>query len=198
MDSSAAARLGLVYVHLLLCVFALHTVLSTDLRVLRKRIGAAWLMAVHRRVALLLAGLWVTGLAIVAVDVGGDFALVAERPKLLVKLLCVSTLTANAFALRLWCFPRLLAERRLDRSEIALLMTCGAISTSSWLVAAFLGIARPLQELSFRANVAIYAAAVCAAVLIAVLLGPSLHTRRPRAGNTALERAAETLELRTR
>jgi len=197
LEPIAALRLALLYSHLLLCVFALHIVLSTDRRVLRKRIGAAQLMAVHRRVLLLLTGLWLTGLGIVGLDLAGRFVDVAQHPKLAAKLLCVCVLSLNAFALRYYCFPRLVAERRLGVGEVAILMTCGAVSTASWLAAAFFGLARPLQTWSLGATTGLYALMLATAVPVALWLGPRLARRRPR-GSTALEEAAETLDLRMR
>jgi hypothetical protein len=198
MELPAAARLALLYAHLLLCVFALHLVLSTDWRVLRKRISAARLLWVHRRVKLLLAGLWLSGLAIVFIDLGPTLADITGRPKLLAKLLCVSTLTLNALALRWYCFPRLLAERALPPREAGLLMTFGAISTTSWLAAAFFGVARPLAQWSAAGTIGLYLGLLALAIPVALLLGGRLQQRRPRRGTTALEEAAETLDLKTR
>lgn len=197
LEPTAVLRLALLYAHLLLCVFALHTVLAADRRVLRKRIGATQLMAVHHRVLLLLTGLWLTGLGIVGIDLAWRFGEIAQHPKLAAKMLSVCVLSLNAFALRYYCFPRLLAERRLGRGEVAILMTCGAVSTASWLAAAFFGLARPLQSWSLASTTGLYLLALAAAIALALWLGPRLTLRRPR-GDTALEEAAETLDLRVR
>ncbi len=194
-----ALRLALLYSHLLLAVFALHAVLSTDWRLLRSRISASQLLRTHRQVAALLAGLWLSGLAIVALD-GWDQ--LAVNPKLQAKLLCVCLLTANGFLLRLWCFPRLISNRPLAGLEASLLMICGAISTTSWLVAGFLGMAKPLAYWSLTQNLLILAAALAVAVPVALSLrwrlqdgrlGRMPGTRRP--GRTQPATLA-TLEVR--
>ena len=102
MDLSALSRTGLLYAHLLLCVFALHLVLSTDWRLLQSRIGARGLHRAHVQVAWLFGGLWLSGLAIVALDTGLDPALIATKPKLVAKLVAVGVLTLNGALLRDW------------------------------------------------------------------------------------------------
>ncbi|MBC7939508.1 MAG: hypothetical protein H7Z19_07035, partial [Chitinophagaceae bacterium] len=113
MDFTTTARLGVIFIHLLLCCVALQTVLQTDLRVLRGGVGAAALLGVHRRLVVLLGGLWASGLTLAAIDIGFDVAGIAERPKLMVKLLCVLVLTLNGLLLRHWCFPRRASGRAL-------------------------------------------------------------------------------------
>lgn len=197
MEAPALARLVLVYAHLLLCVFALHLVLSTDHRVLRRHIRATRLLGVHRRVLRLLLGLWLTGIAIMLLDFGPQMAGVSERPKLLAKLMCVVVLSLNGLVLRYWSFPRLVSGRQLDRGEAAVLMSTGAISLASWLAAAFFGIARPLAEWPVAATVGLYGVLVAAAVTVALMLASRLRVRGP-SGDTALEAAAETLDFKVR
>lgn len=177
MELTAGARLLLIYAHLLLCVFALHSVLSTDWRLLRWRISAQQLGAIHGRVTLLLAGLWASGLAVAAIDVGFDLAELGRRPKLLAKLACVAVLTFNGVLLHRWCLPRLVSAQPLGRVEASALMVCGAVSTSSWLVAAFFGIAAPLQRQgwSLGAFLALYGLLLAAATAVALVLAPRLR-----------------------
>ena len=106
MNLLQAARLLLVFAHLLLCAFALQRLLVTDWRVLRARLGPDELAATHRVMVVLLAGLWASGVALAAIDLGVDAARLAAEPKLACKLLVVGALTANGVLLRAYCFPR--------------------------------------------------------------------------------------------
>ena len=187
MEQIALLRVCLVYGHLLLCVFALHTVLRTDWRLLRSRIGAGSLLRAQRSVTWLFAGLWASGLLLVALDTGFDPELIAARPKLLAKLACVGLLTVNGVLLRAWCFPRLASDRLLGPIEAVALMCCGAISTTSWLMAALYGVARGLDGWSLEQHLAIYAAALAVAMPVALSLAGRLRRGR-----------AERLRLRLR
>lgn len=175
MALTTALRLLLLYAHLLLCVFALYTVLNTDWRLLRSRISAKHLLQAHRRVVLLLAGLWLSGIAIVAVD---GLAQMGTNPKLLAKLVCVSLLTLNGLLLRHWCFPRLVSNRPLQRAESWALMSCGAISTTCWLMSGFYGIARPLAQWSPGQNLLLLWAALAVALPVALALSGRLREGR--------------------
>lgn len=175
MDWSAVWRLGLLYGHLLLCVFALHRVLVTDWQLLHSRVTATELDSVHRAVVVLLAGLWLSGLGIVFIDGAAPGYDIAAHPKLLAKFTCVTVLTLNGLLLRRWCFPRLHGRRSLSRLEAAAVMACGAVSTTSWLFSAFYGIARTLQGWPLAATLAPYLSAMAAAVLAAMVLSPALR-----------------------
>ena len=201
MLTEPALRVVLIYAHLLLCLLALFTVLRTDYRVVTRHISRRRLLQAHRHIVWLLTGLWLTGLAVVVVDLGPlgiTISAMAERPKLVAKLLCVSVLTANGAALRYWSFPRLAAERRLSLREAALVMATGAISLTSWLLAAFYGIAKPLQQWPLAGTLGLYLGSVAVAVGAAFLLSPRLNTHRAPRISTALEQAAETLDFRVR
>ena len=175
LSLNAALRLSLLYAHLLLCVFALQTVLSTDWRLLRSRISASQLQQAQRRVEALLLGLWLTGTALVLLDSMAQFD---PSPKLLAKLACVCLLTFNGVLLRLWCFPRLVSERPLARLEACALMACGAVSTTTWLMAGFYGIARPLTQWPLELQLLLLAAALAVALPLAMLLSGRLSDGR--------------------
>lgn len=193
MGLEAWARVGLLFVHLLLCAAALHLVLSTDLRVLRRRVSASTMHRVHRRLALLLAGLWLSGAAVVLQDYGADLSQVLQRPKLLTKLACVSLLTLNALVLRFYAMPRISGMQPLAALEARLLAVTGAVSTASWLMAAFLGLARPLADWPVEQALGLYGAVLGAAVAVALLVCPRLLAQRSlEPGQTVLEEAAAT------
>lgn len=199
MELSNWLRVLLIYAHLLLCGYALYVVVRTDLLVLRRRVSATTLGGVHRRLIQVLAGLWLTGLAVVAIDLGPALSGLLDRPKLLAKLCCVLALSLNAVALRYYCFPRLVAERPLARGELMLLSAVGAVSTTSWFTAAFIGVAKPMAQLGLAQALSIYGAALLAGIAVSLWIGPARLAARPlRAGHTALEQAAETLDLQPR
>lgn len=170
IDLPTGLRLLLLYSHLLLCVFALQLVLSTDLRVLRRSIGFADLAVVHRRVIRLLAGLWVTGVLLVLMDQAMDPAQALLNPKLVAKLSSVVLLTVNGVLIGRWCLPRIVAGARLGGWESAVVMVVGAVSTCSWLMAAFFGIAKPLKTWPVANTLALYALALAFATAAALVL----------------------------
>lgn len=170
MNLSSLAGMILIYAHLLLCVFALHEVLVGDVRFLRRTLRVEELMKLHRRVAWLLSGLWLTGVAAAMLDVGFDPTLLGEKPKTLIKLMTVGVLTVNGFLLRYWCFPRIDRLGELGIFEMGVVISAGAVSTSSWLLAAFLGVADQLRSAPFTQLLAFYASVLTAALVGAMLL----------------------------
>ncbi len=188
MDLHTALRLALLYAHLLACVLALHTVLSTDWRLLNSRINARQLLHAHRRVVWVLCALWLSGGAIVALD---GLAQLQSNPKLIAKIVCVSLLTLNGMVLRIWCLPRLVSERPLTRAEACVLMACGAISTTCWLMAGFYGIARPLVGWTVQENLGLLGVALALALPVALSMQGRLRDGR-RARLRGLRRALQT------
>lgn len=176
MSAEALLRLLLVYAHLLFCVFALRDILVNDWKVLRRMLHPDELRPLHRRVTWLLSGLWATGAPIAAIDLEMDPSQIVEKPKIVAKFVAVGVLTLNGWVLKHFCFPRIGRLEALGRAELALVMAAGATSTASWLMAAFLGVARPLQD----ANVgflALYGGVVATTVLGAVVISPWIRKR---------------------
>lgn len=188
MDLNTALRLALLYAHLLACVLALHTVLRTDWRLLNSRIKARQLLHAHKRVVWVLGALWLSGAAIVVLD---GLAQLQHNPKLIAKIVCVSLLTLNGVVLRLWCLPRLVSDRPLTRTEASLLMACGALSTTCWLMAGFYGIARPLVTWTVQENLLLLGAALAVALPVALSMQGRLRDGR-RVQLRALRRALQT------
>jgi drug/metabolite transporter (DMT)-like permease len=129
-------------------------------------------------VPLLLAGLWVTGLAIAAIDTHLSWVEFVAKPKLQAKFVCLCVLTANGWALHHKVFKRLANPRRIDAKTALVFGGLGAISTSSWLFAAFLGVARSLERhASFPEFIGLYAALLGMALLGCLLLSKLVITR---------------------
>ena len=175
-------HLTLVFCHFLAAALALGAIVATDLRLLSKlaqdRVRIAPPNAfVARIVAVSLGVLCVSGAAIV-------WQAMSERPdtlgnpKLQAKILLVVLLTANAFVLHRFTFPRRARGRRVARWRaldwIAIAVPVAA-SNALWLFVAFLGVARawndalPLQAILLAAAVAYLAvqAGVCGILVIA-------------------------------
>ncbi len=145
LDTLVAARLGLVFAHLLAFASAAAAIAFGDFALFaRRRIDAALLARAARVVAWSLAALWATGLALTWIDTGFAPAALASRPKLLAKLSVVTLLTLNGVALHRFAFPRLTGRRIADRAELRAIVLLGGMSAATWLFAAFLGVARPL------------------------------------------------------
>lgn len=184
MDFETMLRLVLVYGHLLFCVFALREVLVADWQLLRHGLRAAQMQWLHRRILVLLAGLWISGLAILVLDTGLDPGRLLQQPKALAKLITATVLTLNGVLLQHWCFPRVERLPLLPLGERLAVMLAGATSTASWLVAAFFGIARPLREASLGTLLQAYGVVLLAAALAAVALA---LLRWPRATAGGIE-----------
>ena len=148
-------RMGIVYLHLIACCIALGTVFMSDLQLVRgllRREGGAvepnHLAGLHHTLARALLALWVTGFALVAVDVWRSGADVLQNPKLQAKFAVVLLLTLNGLALERFVLPamkRAGALMRLSFSNRLLAMFVGAVSGVSWFYAAALGVGRPLS-----------------------------------------------------
>ena len=151
------ARLGLVYVHLISCCIALGLVIVSDLSMVRDLIsGSAPDRNKIRQMDMLqsivvkaLAALWVTGIAICALDASlkGGWQYFAN-PKLQAKILMVAILTVNGVVLHHSVLPwvkKAGSVLRLNFSRTVFALLAGTISGVSWLYAALLGVGRPLS-----------------------------------------------------
>lgn len=166
-------RVALILLHLLAFAVALYLVMREDLRLLTAdRLAPTELEETAHGVGLALSGLFVTGLAVIWVDTGFDAAEILARPKLTAKLLVVAVLTLNGLALHFLLFPRL---RQLPAARPTLLAriatAMGAISTVSWLYAAFLGVAGSLTgRLGLGGFLTLYAGLLTVGVFCALAL----------------------------
>lgn len=159
------SRMLVVYVHVISCAIAIGFAFFADYRILKARgqprsRDIEVVEQVSDFVALALAALWASGIAIVLIDFGHIPALseLWAKPKLMAKLVVVGTLTLNGVFLHLYALPRL---RQINLA--AALM--GGVSAASWLFAVFLGVGKPLAAL-FTLNqfLALYALALLGGV----------------------------------
>lgn len=159
----------LVLGHLVAFALALSAVLRGDWMVLRaRRIDAGALGAISRSVALSLFALALTGVAIVGIDTGFDPRRIASSPKLLAKLTVVAILALNGVVLHARAFPALVAAPRHRQVSTHFICVAGAVSTTSWMYAAFMGIAKPFTSwLGYAGFMGLYAVALLSALVIA-------------------------------
>lgn len=140
----------LVYIHLLAACVAIGILLIQDYALFQtngRRLTALEITELHlnaRRVSVALLLLWVTGIAIVIKGYVGspDYVI---NPKLWAKLSVVVVLTINGCVLHSFCFPRLCLPNGINdlaNTDKVLLAFSGSLSTTSWLYASYLGIAR--------------------------------------------------------
>jgi hypothetical protein len=172
MEISVLARQALLYGHLIAFALALATVLKEDVRLLRaKRVDWASLVASAKLVKWLLLALWVTGIPMLIGDVGTDVSLLLGKPKLLAKLIVVGTLTVNGILLHLVAFPMVWSKPQNPAKVATIAATLGAVSTTSWLYASFLGAARPVAPyFSLYDFIIFYLSALAISATLAILM----------------------------
>ena len=148
-------RLAIVYIHLIACCVAIGLVLTSDLAMVRQLLqagGAAPLDASHleglqKTVSRALVVLWVTGVAIIAMDASAKGWGYFANPKIQAKIALVVLLTINGVLLHRAVLPMLQKAGsllRLSFSQQLLVLFAGAVSGVSWFYAAFMGVGRPL------------------------------------------------------
>ena len=165
-------RVILLVLHLMAFALALSAVQQGDWMFLRAhRLHPALLQAVAQRVLAALGLLALSGACVIWLDTGFELRRMLASPKLMAKLSVVAVMLANAALLHAWAFPRLLSRQPVAPLAVAGICACGAISTTSWVYATFLGVARPLAlPLGYIGFMALYAAALALAVGIGHLL----------------------------
>lgn len=170
------ARLSLLYSHLILCAFAIAAVLKTDYCLVVGSISRSELEKTAKSISLVLLCLWGSGLAIIYLDTGFVPEVLMGKPKLLFNLVCVCTLTLNGLVLHHVSFPVLLNQHQsLSAKERLLLVTTGSLSTSHWLLAAFIGLAKPLGRLSLDVLLTTYALIVLLVLFGSIVSLPLLN-----------------------
>lgn len=180
MDALLFLRQGLLFLHLVAFAFAVAEVLRGDWQLLRARsLDVAGLHRTASVVSLALAALWITGLGLVALDTGFDPAAIAAKPKLVTKFIVVTALTINGVLLHRFAFPMLGGAAARSVAGSALIASLGAISSVSWIYAAFVGSARLIAGImSLEAFLALYGIGLAGGVAVAVLVVAPLLRRR--------------------
>jgi hypothetical protein len=126
-----------------------------------------------------LAALWATGLVVVFMDTGFDPAILAGKPKVIAKIVVVAALTANGGLLHLLAFPMLEGTLKATRVRARICAALGAVSSVSWVYAAFVGSARVIAPQTTLAGfLGLYGAALVGGVGVGVVfVGPLIERR---------------------
>ena len=168
-------RTGLIFVHLMVFAFAITTLYRSDFRLLFSRPSEAETHTMGQHMLLSLIILWVTGLGVIWVDTRFDYDTIINSPKIVMKLSCVVVLTLNAILIHFVAFKKL-KQDILSKADMLMMSLVGAVSTTSWTFAAFLGIAKPLTKHLNQADwFALYALALTGAGAVAMALTPMIQ-----------------------
>lgn len=167
-------RVLLVASHVVAVAIAVGLVFWQDLALLTsRRLNSMQFQLASTRITRALIVLWLTGLIIIGLDTGFDIGVLAARPKIQAKVLVVTLLSLNGWALHRIAFPALMGMQTKLAGAPAVIAVLGAISTISWAYAIFLGVARPLtlvQLLGFRGFIGLYIALLVGGILVALLV----------------------------
>ncbi|HTF98413.1 MAG TPA: DUF2214 domain-containing protein [Cellvibrio sp.] len=179
----------LVYAHLLAACVSVGILLLQDLALAKTRGNPLSEKAIAdlRKAAdimfIALVILWVTGLTLVIVGYLENPQQYLMNPKLWAKFTVVSILTLNGLLLHYFSFPRVISRAGLlGRSflEQNLIAITGAVSSTSWLFACFLGIARPWNyTANYEFVMLVYAVLVAGAIVVACNVIRGLRIQEP-------------------
>ena len=107
----------------------------------------------------------------VAIDIWLHGGASLGKPKLMAKIVVVCVLTANGVLLHLVAFPILTQTAAQSQIGARIAATLGAVSTTSWLFASFLGTARFIAPYtSLHALLGLYFVALAGAVAFALVV----------------------------
>ncbi|UTW09187.1 hypothetical protein [Pseudomonas benzenivorans] len=149
-------RLGIVYAHLIACCVAIGMVLTSDFAMIKELFkgGKSHLQdsqhmeSLQKSVSAALAVLWVSGVAIIWLDINANGLSYLLNPKLQAKITIVMLLTFNGMLLHGLVLPALQKAGSLLKLNFSMRMFAlfaGALSGVSWFYAAMLGVGRPLS-----------------------------------------------------
>jgi hypothetical protein len=172
-------RQAVLFVHLMVFAFAIVAILQEDFSLLRAaQFDVIHLQRTGKMIIALLAALWGTGLILVAMDVGWDFAALAQNPKLAVKLTVVSLLTLNGVFLHFIAFPTLSRDQSAPKWGARLCALLGVFSSVSWMFASFVGVSRLVAPmLNYTDFLLLYGLLLATGAVVAIsLVSPRLET----------------------
>lgn len=167
----------IVYTHLIAACLAIGILLLQDLAIAKTK-GKALSRKATQDLAhaadvmfMALIALWISGLALVIIGYLNDANYIYNE-KLWAKFSVVAVLTLNGILLHYFSFPRVISAKGIVGQgafeQIAVVLT-GAVSSTSWLFACFLGIARPWNHtMDYSLVMSIYGALLIGASLFAM------------------------------
>jgi hypothetical protein len=188
-------RLIALYPHLIACCIALGGIILSDAKFILSKgqlsdADRIFLLDLSRIVSFALVVLWLTGLSIIAIDFAHwpSWSELLAKPKLIAKLIVVCILSLNGYLLHRIVLPTFTEQiplASIETRRLRCMFVLGAISGTSWLFAAFLGIAKPLSAiLGLSGFMAMYAALMIGAVSTALLLANKVKSKPRRPDET--------------
>lgn len=196
LDLTALARTALILGHLLAFAVAAAAIALGDFALFgQRRINTALLEKAASGVVAALIALWITGLSVIWIDTRFNLDMLMHADKLLAKLTVATLLTLNGVALHRLAFPRFHQVQR-DPDQAAVLPTMlGTCSATSWLFAAFLGVAKAFAPLlGYTGFMILYLVALCTATAIGMaVIRPQLAKRMGRENRSRATAAARRL-----
>ena len=164
-------RTGGIFLHLLAACLAIGTIITEDVGMLiSRKIDVDRMKSTMQTIKYSLIALWISGTFVIWIDCQGDFGLILEKPKLMAKLSVVALLTANGIALHVLVFPSIIKGLKKTADFAAMSSVLAGVSSVSWIFAAFLGIAKPLEKhLGLHGFIALFGIAVTGAMAIAII-----------------------------
>jgi hypothetical protein len=164
-------RQSVLFLHLIVFAFAIVTVIREDVALLRAtRLDKDSLHHSSALVAYLLVLLWLSGIVLVALDVGFEPVVLAKKAKLMTKMTVVWLLTLNGVLLHWLAFPMLTEPQKSPGFAAAFCSVLGAISSVSWMFAAFVGVARLIAPvLNYQLFLELYGVALLVGLMVALL-----------------------------
>lgn len=175
-------RLGIIYTHLIACCVAIGMVLTSDIAMVKELLNgeknhlqdSRHMESLQKTVSAALAVLWVTGVAVIWVDIGDKGLSYLLNPKLQAKIAIVMLLTFNGMLLHRLVLPALQKAGTVLKLEFNMRMFAlfaGALSGVSWFYAAMLGVGRPLSwKYSLTEILAAYPVLIVGGFMAMVLL----------------------------
>ncbi|MDO4905858.1 MAG: hypothetical protein Q4A16_10005 [Lautropia sp.] len=193
LDYLEVLGLGLVFMHFVASAVAVVTILQTDVLLLKRYtvpLTRSDCRRIHKAKPVVTAALWVlwiTGILICLRGYLNDPAYLLNQ-KLMMKVLVVEILTLNGIFLHSVAFKYVKPGRVLARESTMsqrLLVLMGSLSSTSWLFACFLGIARPLNhQMNFYLLLGFYLALLAGAIFFGWLLTHVLARREAEDGDS--------------
>jgi hypothetical protein len=171
LDLPALIRSSFIFLHVLLLACAAISIAFADYAVFRSAtVDREMLIKSSRAVTWILLALWLTGFAIIAVDLQTGAIPWLGTPKLQAKLCVVTALSVNGYFLHCYAVHSLGHPCRQAAKNARRDAVLGAVSGVSWVYALFLGVAKPWAPvLGFPGFMFIYAAALFFAITVALI-----------------------------
>lgn len=149
-------RLAIIYIHLIACCIAIGMVLTSDFAMVKQLLAGKSsslddnhdMSSLQKIVSNALLALWVTGIAVVALDASTKGWSYFENPKIQAKIGLVVLLTLNGIVLHKVVLPWMVSAGSLLKLKLEQRMRAifaGTVSLVTWLYAALMGVGRPLS-----------------------------------------------------